>query len=261
MRLPDDLPQQAKARIYKSKIEAGRELEKGKKELLPDTIGIGGRQEAIDALVRSFFLHVLSQFTHEACQTSWSVERIDKEVTAFVETFLSDTLMEYTSPTFTFPNVISRLNGKVLPEIWDGFRASETWRKYQDELEQVAARQANDPERRQLSVISRDWNYPIAGEQSPSGTTKPGPSETLLPAEKKSRRLLEPRPEVLSNLEFVGKQKAAIALGVSTRTIDRWAEAGDLTPIGGPGRRLFRSKDIAKLINSKNSRQLRQNET
>jgi hypothetical protein len=204
---------------------------------------------------------VLSQFTHEACQTSWSVERIDKEVTAFVETFLSDTLMEYTSPTFTFPNVISRLNGKVLPEIWDGFRASETWRKYQDELEQVAARQANDPERRQLSVISRDWNYPIAGEQSPSGTTKPGPSETLLPAEKKSRRLLEPRPEVLSNLEFVGKQKAAIALGVSTRTIDRWAEAGDLTPIGGPGRRLFRSKDIAKLINSKNSRQLRQNET
>jgi hypothetical protein len=235
MRLPDDLPQQAKARIYQAKIEAERALEKGKKEMLPDTIGIGGRQEAIDALVRTFFLHVLAQFTHEACQTSWSVERIDKEVTAFVETFLSDTVMEYTSPTFTFPNVISRLNGKVLPEIWEGFRASKTWRKYQDELEQVAARQAHDPERGRLAVISRDWNYPIAGEQ---------------PSVERKRR--EPRPELLANPEAtLSRLKASEALGITPRTLDRWIKDGKLTTTGLGAQKRLRTKDLKRLLDQK----------
>jgi hypothetical protein len=86
------------------------------------------------------------------------------------------------------------------------------------------------------------------------------PAEVQFPKAKLTvRRSLEPKPELLANLDLVGKQKAALSLGITTRTIDRWIKDGKLNPIGVGSRKKFRTKDLLKLLNQNNRGQLRQN--
>ena len=108
----------------------------------------------------------------------------------------------------------------------------------------------------------------LRSEEPPNALTAPneaasdGREATTLPGTSKVRRQFrEPRPELLAGLESVGKQKAALALGTTTRTIDRWVGTEKLAPIGGGGRTRFRTKDLLKFLNEKKLRQVRQNKT
>lgn len=100
---------------------------------------------------------------------------------------------------------------------------------------------------------------PVPGE--PPGPE--GSDATALPGwpTRPSRQFREPQPELLAGLESVGKQKAALALGTTTRTIDRWIETEKLIPVGGGGRTRFKTKELLKFLNQKKLRQVRQNET
>jgi hypothetical protein len=75
---------------------------------------------------------------------------------------------------------------------------------------------------------------------------------------KKARTILEPKPELLKDVESVTRLRAAAAIGVSPRTLDRYAERQLLTPIGPVGRKRFKTRDLIKFMNSKNNRQPRQ---
>jgi len=75
---------------------------------------------------------------------------------------------------------------------------------------------------------------------------------------KKARTILEPKPELLKDVESVSRLRAASALGISPRTLDRYAQRQLLTPIGPVGRKRFKTRDLIKFMNSKNDRQPRQ---
>jgi len=68
---------------------------------------------------------------------------------------------------------------------------------------------------------------------------------------RKAKRILEPNPQLLENNETLNRLQAAKALGVHTRTLDRWIKDGKLTPIGGAGHKRFRTKELRKFLNQK----------
>jgi len=73
-----------------------------------------------------------------------------------------------------------------------------------------------------------------------------------------SRVFGEPQPELLKNQEYVNRKKAAAALGITTRTLDRWTADRKLIPRGAGSRKTFRVKDLLRLISQKKEGQERQ---
>jgi len=65
---------------------------------------------------------------------------------------------------------------------------------------------------------------------------------------KKTRQFREPNPDLLTGLETVNKIRAANALGISTRQVDRYVKDKLLIPVGGFGRKRFKTKDLLKFI-------------
>jgi hypothetical protein len=59
----------------------------------------------------------------------------------------------------------------------------------------------------------------------------------------------DPNPDLLKTAETLNRKKAAIALGISERTLDRWIADGKVMPLGAGTRKRFKSKDLLKLLN------------
>lgn len=73
------------------------------------------------------------------------------------------------------------------------------------------------------------------------------------PPAKKLRQYQEPKPELLKDPDAsLGRLRAAEALGITPRTIDRWINDKKLTPIGSGSRKRFKAKDLKKLLDQKN---------
>lgn len=69
---------------------------------------------------------------------------------------------------------------------------------------------------------------------------------------KSQRKTLEPRPDLLTNLDAnINRLKAAQVLGITPRTIDRWVVDGKLTPVGPGTRKRFKGKDLKKILDQK----------
>jgi len=66
------------------------------------------------------------------------------------------------------------------------------------------------------------------------------------------RKALEPKPELLANLEIsLSRLRAAEALGITPRTLDRWVKDNRLMPTGASGRKRFKAKDLKKFLDQK----------
>jgi hypothetical protein len=124
------------------------------------------------------------------------------------------------------------------------FKESPEWKQYDRERLAVADLQAD----------AAKW-LPQEGKSAEAALIA---TDTSSP---RTRQLREPQPELLADLQSVGKQRAALALGTTTRTIDRWVKTEKLVPIGGGGRTRFRTRDLLTFLNQKKPRQPRQNET
>jgi hypothetical protein len=70
---------------------------------------------------------------------------------------------------------------------------------------------------------------------------------------KKIAKRQEPNPALLENKETVNHKQAALALGISERTLDRWIADGRLIPIGPTTRKRFKCKDLLKILSQKHS--------
>jgi excisionase family DNA binding protein len=65
----------------------------------------------------------------------------------------------------------------------------------------------------------------------------------------RNRRTLEPRPDLLTNLDGTSSRlKAAQILGITPRTLDRWVHDKKLTPVITGSHKRFRNKDLRKII-------------
>jgi hypothetical protein len=87
------------------------------------------------------------------------------------------------------------------------------------------------------------------------------PIEELQVTPKGSRRSKDPNPQVLEGRETVTRKEAADALGVTTRTIDRFVEDNKLHPSGAWGRKRFTTKELREFMNRKKNRRARQKKT
>lgn len=137
----------------------------------------------------------------------------------------------------------------------------EELRSRQNHWIEIAEKQFNPTllskiQRKLYPEIVDPWKGLIPVPQIESET----PTTPHLPAEKPkaaTRQRLEPRPELLKDLEFVGRQTAAKALGISERTLDRRVGDGTLTPVGEGHYIRFKTQDILRVLNRKKSRQSR----
>lgn len=77
------------------------------------------------------------------------------------------------------------------------------------------------------------------------------PAVTAPPAPARAREPREPNPALLENRDTVNHKIAALALGISGRTLDRWIADGKLTATGPSTRKRFKSKDLLKILNQK----------
>jgi hypothetical protein len=251
---PPDFPEDSRAPIKLEEIRSGREFNDKSK---------GVTERDLRPMLLVCAMRPALAFAREMIQLRWGADRIDSHVRDFVR---------------------GSLAWVKLPTNAD-FEASAEWHQYQNELLEIAKSQSS-PDRndcvsdhaRKIELISefarsRDeaqaqsefrvketkQEFRSAKLRLDDGATT---RETIAQLPKqKPRQFREPRPELLAGLESVGKQKAALALGTTTRTIDRWVEAEKLAPIGGGGRTRFRTKDLLKFLNQKKLRQVRQNKT
>jgi hypothetical protein len=78
------------------------------------------------------------------------------------------------------------------------------------------------------------------------------PPAQRVPESKTRRQLLEPRPDLLTNPDAtLSRLRAAEALGITSRTLDRWITDKKLTPFGAGLRKRFKAKDLQRLLNQK----------
>jgi len=73
------------------------------------------------------------------------------------------------------------------------------------------------------------------------------------PSKAKTQRTIgEPRPDLLANLDVtLSRMKAAEALGISPRTLDRWVTDNKLTATGLGHRKRFKAKDLKRLLDQR----------
>jgi hypothetical protein len=86
----------------------------------------------------------------------------------------------------------------------------------------------------------------------------PPPPATDLPvlaanqSPQKTRHLKEPNAALLQDPDAsLNRLKACEALGITSRTLDRWVADGKLTPIGLGARKRFRVKEVKRLLQQK----------
>jgi transposase InsO family protein len=69
---------------------------------------------------------------------------------------------------------------------------------------------------------------------------------------KAPRRLLEPRPDLLTNPDAtLSRFRAADALGITPRTLDRWVTDGKLTRVGAGLRKRFKVKELKRVLDQR----------
>ena len=95
------------------------------------------------------------------------------------------------------------------------------------------------------------WAIGPKPEAQGSKLETPMPPKVAVPnraTNKKTRQRSEPHPELLKDKETVNKTQAAQALGISTRTLDRYVKEEKLSPVGAFGQRRYKTKDLISFI-------------
>jgi hypothetical protein len=111
------------------------------------------------------------------------------------------------------------------------FKESPEWKQYDRERLAVADLQADSAKR-----------FPQKGRSADAADT-PSP---------RTRRFLEPRPELLVNPDVsLSRLRAAEALGIAPRTLDRWVRGEKLAPFGAGLRKRFKVKDLQRILDLK----------
>jgi hypothetical protein len=133
---PPEFPRPSRARIEAAKIRAASGLEETKAQLSGVT--------NVEAEIRKYVLQVFAAFTQEALalgqQAVWDVERVDREVREFLSCFALEAQLQkgYDSQGRPTIPLTDRVFGRILPEVRLEFEKSAEWRRYQEDLLNVA---------------------------------------------------------------------------------------------------------------------------
>ena len=257
MDYPPEFSAQSQARVEAARIRAQKELAN------TGPFTSSERTRMVEGAALHYALSVMKVFAHEACeigrQGRWAIQRIEAEVSKALlqiakgtERLCSD--LGYRNPKMTAhypPGLVNRIQLRTTRLItegwWTVFKTSTEWGEYQDELLAVADLQASNPNLAiPIAIDPNDTTHwppaSVAADNSQS-QSKASPVKTAK----------EPQLDLLKNEDAtLNRQRAADALGVSTRTFDRWIGEGKLTPVGTGARKRFRVRDLKRILSQRN---------
>lgn len=170
--LPDFL-QASRARIKAIEIQAGFELEDSKQQL--------SRLSDFETEVRKYILTVFSAFAEEALvlgqRGSWTVEIIDREAREFLACITLQAQLQkgYDRRGHSISPLTNRVFGHILPEVRRELEQSSVWRRYEEQLAEVARLKASS---------SGEQPPKIGRQEGPAAVSRRGASGTG--AQKKS---------------------------------------------------------------------------
>ena len=162
-----DFPQESRARIKAIEIQAGFELEDSKQQL--------SRLSDFETEVRKYILTIFSAFAEEALalgqRGSWTVEILDREAREFLASITLQAQLEkgYDRRGHSISPLTNHVFGHILPEVRRELEQSSVWRRYQEQLAEVARLQASSSAE-EPPKISRETGQAAVSRRGGSGT-------------------------------------------------------------------------------------------
>lgn len=247
MRYPPEFSREAQNSVEAAKILANHEFIQSRKRLLPSDYLSA---DPLATCIRAYVARVFLAFTKKACELgflgTWDVPRIDHEVQVFLSQLAIEVSHEklFTSDGEAVKGIHFAHAGSVTPTEMVRLQERPEWREYQEELLRVSQAQSTKIRHPQSPISEEDLITIFDGLSQELESRGIKAAST-----KKPRRSLDPNPSLLNNPELsLTRIRAAEALGITPRTVDRWIEDGKLTPIGPKGRRRFKAKDLRKIL-------------
>jgi excisionase family DNA binding protein len=152
---------------------------------------------------------------------------------------------------FEYAKAYNAILNKCLREVWEFFAGFPIETIFATPLFSSASPPAACLQRDQM--VERTIHWQTEGFRRVAELRKERPRQPPEPTPKTQRKIAEPRPDLLANLDItLSRLKAAEALGISPRTLDRWVADQRLTPIGTGHRKRFKAKDLKRLIEQRN---------
>jgi excisionase family DNA binding protein len=228
MNFPSDFSREARDKVVAAEIRAGRFVAE------PGAYSFTTRPAVIEHgptwLVFRYIMLVFAVFASEACKLGeasdgWSLDIVDREVREFLRLLTIKAELRYGGGEYRLPPMLSNMDGSILPEIQAAFETFPEWKEYQDNLLKLA-----------------DQHRSPAPPEA-SSTNQQGDS-----TKRKKRRLLVPDLSLLEKRTLLNRQEAALALGISERTLDRWIDEGKLSPQRAGHRISFKVVDLKQLL-------------
>jgi hypothetical protein len=279
MIFPSGFPDRAQSAVLAEQIRAMARMEN---ELAYLLLNPGPKTELLGKLGRGYLMEILAVFAKEACGLgragTWKARQIDLAVTDFMRQLAIDFRSEYSH--IGMPPMLDNW-GTIDPGVLREIKLSDKWKAYQNDLLEVAELQSAPPtssaesdatgksysrkmlddlaDARSKAMAQFDAERLLEELRTTAGSAPARLTENASIQKKRNRK--EPNPEILSGLDAVSRTKAAEALGVTTRTIDRLVTDSKLHPIGDWGHKKFKTKELMEFMNRKKKGQARQKKT
>jgi hypothetical protein len=163
---PREFSSAARAQVVAKKILAGRDFEEKKRSvrLVPE----------IESALRTYILQVFLSFAEDACELGrqgvWGVERVEREAREFLRLVAIEAGGEkgFDRSGRALRSMIGHWGGAILPEVQREFEKSPEWRKFTDELLQVAELQAAGSGSGSVEGVPVRYGLAPAGEAAPA---------------------------------------------------------------------------------------------
>jgi hypothetical protein len=139
MDYPRDFPPEARARVEAEGLKATRDLERDRDQVPWSRYGPTAKDEEN---LRRYILRVFLAFAQQACKLGplWTVDRIRAEANEFLRRFTIEAYYHegHDKDGRKLRDMVSHVNGSILPEVRREFEKSELWHQFQEELLAVA---------------------------------------------------------------------------------------------------------------------------
>ncbi|HLN01085.1 MAG TPA: helix-turn-helix domain-containing protein [Bryobacteraceae bacterium] len=179
-------------------------------------------EQEILRYIESVFFAFCSQVLQAVIEGIWNGETARSHTQIFLQTLTRNSFYEMNHPAIGSLQEMARFEWKATQHM----KGDPMWLDHQTKMADALSRKIQLP------------TVPESGQRKSEGLQK--------------RALPEPKPELLGNPDAtLSRLRAAEALGITPRTLDRWIADGKLTPVGIGARKRFKTKDLKRVLDQR----------
>ena len=139
MNFPSDFPAYAQAAVIAEQVKASASFNAALNRPAPTSPFSHSEQEHVTALAKKYVLRIFGTFAHQACELGqgviWTATRVDDASREFLRHLAIDVRVEFGE--LPIRKMITDM-GYITSAVWQEFTTSPEWKKYQEELLEVA---------------------------------------------------------------------------------------------------------------------------